>query len=284
MADPTHESFPPLREQSVEPLAQSVGITKWHGGNPSENDDLVAIEAPLEIRIRSRSVSVTMRTPGHDVELAAGFLLAEGLLRSRDDVYRIAHCGAEDEANVIDVTVAPHVPVDFASLTRHVFSSSSCGLCGRATIENLQRRLPPIESNASIAAATLSALPDRMRAAQATFDQTGGLHAAALFDASGELRVLREDVGRHNAVDKVLGHAMLRGWPMDAAVLLVSGRTSFEIVQKALAARVPIVAAVGAPSSLAVELSAAGGITLAGFVRDGRFNVYANPRPISTSA
>ena len=178
--------------------------------------------------------------------------------------------------------LAPLVHVDFERLTRHVFASSSCGVCGKATIDAVRRTLPPVAATATIEVATLLSLPGRMRDAQSAFDRTGGLHAAALFDAAGGLIVLREDVGRHNATDKVIGHALLSGRPLDGAVLLVSGRASFEIVQKALAARIPIVAAVSAPSSLAVDLAAAGGQTLVGFLRDRRMNVYAHPARIRT--
>src|SRR5688500_9443491 len=222
-------------------------VVRYRDGDVSRADDEVAHEAPLEIRVRGRAVSVTMRTPGHDHELAAGFLLTEGLIRCREDVLRIEPCGRNEEGNLLNVLLAPEVHVDFEKLTRHVFASSSCGLCGKATIDAVRGTFPPVESDMLIDAATLLKLPDAMRREQSTFDRTGGLHAAALFDASGNPLVLREDVGRHNAVDKVLGHALLQGLtPLDRHVLVVSGRSSFEIVQKALAARVPVIAAVSA--------------------------------------
>jgi len=254
-----------------------VRILGWDGERTCERDDELAHEEPLEIRVGGRPVSVTMRTPGHDAELAAGFLFTEGVIAGRRDLFRIAYCDRHDRDNVLNVLLAPGVPVDLARLTRHVFASSSCGLCGKATIEAVRRACPPVGPGAAIDATVLGALPRRMRAAQPTFERTGGLHAAAIFDASGRLVVLREDVGRHNAVDKVVGHCLHAGpFPLDGHVLLVSGRASFEIVQKALAARLPIVAAISAPSSLAVALAAESGQTLVGFLRDGRMNVYAH--------
>lgn len=246
------------------------------GSEPVAASDELSAEQPLEIRVRNQAVSVTMRTPGHDEELAAGFLLTEGLIRSRADLLEVRPCGFDREGNTINVTPAPSVAIDLEKLTRHVFASSSCGLCGKATIDAIHARFAPVESDVRIDAATLLGLPEKLRAAQATFDRTGGLHGAAIFTAAGDLIVAREDVGRHNAVDKVLGHGFLNGLlPFDRHVLLVSGRTSFEIMQKALAARVPIVAAVSAPSSLAVEFALESGMTLIGFLREGRMNIYS---------
>ncbi len=246
--------------------------------------DWLAREEPLEIRIRGRSIAVTMRTPGHDEELAAGFLLTEGLIRQREDIAEISHClqgEAAQHRNTLNVFLAPSVKVDFEQLTRHVFASSSCGLCGKASIESVHQHFAPVESAVTIRAETLFGLPEKLRSAQATFAQTGGLHAAALFTCAGELLVAREDVGRHNAVDKVLGHGCLRGLlPFSQQALLVSGRASFEIMQKALAGRVPIVAAVSAPSSLAVEFARESGQTLAGFLRGKGMNIYAHPERI----
>ena len=222
-----------------------------------------------------------MRTPGHDDELAAGFLLSESIVAKPTDVLRVEPCDREGAGNVVNVVLEPTVHVDFERLTRHVFASSSCGLCGKASIEAVHYRFKPVESDVTIDASVLLQLPARMHEAQRTFHRTGGLHAAAIFDTSGNLIVLREDVGRHNAVDKVLGHALLhRLLPLDRHVLLVSGRSSFEIVQKALAGRVPIVASVSAPSSLAAEFAEANGQTLVGFLRDGRMNVYSHPERI----
>lgn len=252
-------------------------IRRRPGGKQICESDYLAREEPLEIRVRGTSIAVTMRTPGYDDELAAGFLLTEGIIRERGDITAIAAClGAENPENVLNVFLAPAVPLDIDRLTRHVFASSSCGVCGKASIESVQQSFPPVTSRARMAAGTLVRLPDRMRAAQAAFAQTGGLHAAAIFTPAGRLVVLREDVGRHNAVDKVLGHGFMNGkWPFDSHVLLVSGRISFEIMQKALAARVPIVCAVSAPSSLAVEFARQSGQTVVGFLRGGGMNIYA---------
>jgi FdhD protein len=259
-----------------------MDVLRWDGGEGVRRcPDELAQEEPLEIRVRGRAISVTMRTPGHDDGLALGFLLTEGIIRSPRDVLRVDRCGRNEEGNVINVLLAPEVPVDFERLTRHVFASSSCGLCGKATIEAVRGQFPPITSDLVIDAQTLAGLPETMRAAQATFDRTGGLHAAALFDAAGRLIVLREDVGRHNAVDKVVGQCLLNGpFAPDRHVLLVSGRSSFEIMQKALAARVAIVAAVSAPSSLAADFAGESGQTLIGFLRGRRMNVYANPQRV----
>ncbi len=257
-------------------------ILRWDGDAASELQDELAEEEPLDIRVRGRAISVTMRTPGHDAELALGFLLTEGIIRAADDVLRVERCGRNEAGNVLNVVLAPQVPVDFARLTRHVFASSSCGLCGKATIESVHAQFPPICSGLRVDVELLASLPQQMRAAQPTFDRTGGLHAAALFDASGNLIVVREDVGRHNAVDKVIGHCLRSGlFPMDRHILLVSGRSSFEIIQKALAARVPLVAAVSAPSSLAVDFAIESGQTLIGFLRGRRMNIYANPQRVA---
>ena len=256
-------------------------VIRYRDGAVSHAPDDLAHEEPLEIRVRGRAVSVTMRTPGHDDELAAGFLLTEGLIRQRDDVLRIEPCGRNEEGNLLNVLLAPEVYVDFDKLTRHVFASSSCGLCGKATIDAVRGTFPPVESDLKIDAGALLKMPDAMRQRQATFDRTGGLHAAALFDREGNLLVLREDVGRHNAVDKVIGHALLNNFmPLDQRILVVSGRSSFEIVQKALAARLPLIAAVSAPSSLAVQFAQENNQTLVGFLREGRMNIYSHPSRI----
>ncbi|HVY70749.1 MAG TPA: formate dehydrogenase accessory sulfurtransferase FdhD [Verrucomicrobiae bacterium] len=262
------------------PAVAITRITSWRGGESSEREDCVATEEPLEIRVRGRGIAITMRTPGHDAELAAGFLLTEGVIRRREDVVEIAYCQqgeAADLGNTLNVFLAPRVKIDFSSLTRHVFSSSSCGLCGKATIEAAQQHFPPVNSPIKVSTVTLASLQERFRAAQKAFAETGGLHAAALFTARGKLLALREDVGRHNAVDKVIGHAFLKDQPLDRHILMVSGRASFEIMQKALAARIPVVVAVSAPSSLAVEFARSSGQTLVGFLRGKSFNIYAQP-------
>jgi FdhD protein len=257
-------------------------ILRWDGEIAHEQPDELVDEEPLEIRIQNRAISVTMRTRGHDVDLAAGFLLTEGIIHRQQDVISIKHCTHNQGHNVLNVVLAPGVSVDFRRLTRHLFASSSCGLCGKATIESVHGQFPSVRSDIVIDAELLATLPEKMRAAQATFERTGGLHAAALFDPAGRLIVLREDVGRHNAVDKVVGRCLLYGQlPLDEHVLVVSGRSSFEIMQKALAARVPVVAAVSAPSSLAVEFAEESGQTLIGFLRDHRMNVYSHPHRIT---
>jgi FdhD protein len=253
------------------------------GKMPQKQSDTLVREEPLEIRVRGKSIAVTMRTPGYDRELAAGFLLSEGIIRQRDEITEIAPCLESDSPeNTLNVFLSPSVEVDFTRLTRHVFASSSCGLCGKASIESVHQHFSPIESNSVIAPETLVDLPNRMRAAQQTFSQTGGLHAAAIFDLQGNLLAIREDAGRHNAVDKVLGWGFLESkLPFSSHVLLVSGRASFEIVQKALAARIPIIAAVSAPSSLAVEFADESNQTLVGFLRGKTFNIYAHPNRIN---
>ena len=253
------------------------------GGKSPVSSDVVAVEEPLEIRVRGRSVAVTMRTPGHDRELAAGFLLTERIIKQRKDLVDIATCTASVEPqNTLDVFLKAGVEVDFAALTRHVFATSSCGLCGKASIEAVKQHFPPVDSALKLSARRITRLPDRMRAAQRTFSQTGGLHAAAGFNAQGKLLVLREDIGRHNAVDKVIGCAFLQDrFPLDAHILLVSGRASFEILQKALAARIPVICAVSAPSSLAVEFARANGQTLIGFLRGDTMNIYAGAERVS---
>jgi FdhD protein len=275
-AKPTIASEPNAETVSIEVLRCETGKAR------NSHLDTVVREEPLEIRVRGKSIAVTMRTPGHDRELTAGFLLSEGIIRQREEIVEIAPCLESDSPeNTLNVFLVPSVEVDFARLTRHVFASSSCGICGKASIEAVHQHFTPIESNTALVAKTLTALPDRMRTAQQTFSQTGGLHAAAIFDLQGNLLALREDAGRHNAVDKVLGWGFLENkLPFDSHALLVSGRASFEIVQKALAARIPIIAAVSAPSSLAVEFAQESNQTLIGFLRGETFNIYSCPERI----
>jgi len=242
--------------------------------------DAVAVEEPLEIRVEGRSIAVIMRTPGHDEELAAGFLVSEGVIKNPADVFEISVCPSTSKGggNVVDVLLSG-VQVNWDSLTRHVFASSSCGLCGKAAVESVFQQFPPVNAEWSVSVKFLTELPDKLRAAQATFDQTGGLHASALFDLEGNLLVLREDVGRHNALDKVLGYGLRNGLlPFGNVILLVSGRVSFEIMQKALAGGIPFLAAISAPSSLAVQFAQEANQTLVGFLRGDRMNVYANPQ------
>lgn len=245
----------------------------------------MTLEEPLELRVNTRSVAVVMRTPGHDEELAVGFLLTEGVVHRREDVVSIRPYVRNADGNVLDIHLADSVTVDFKELTRHVFGASSCGLCGKATVEAVQRQFPSIREKFEVTADRLALLPDAMRAHQAGFAATGAVHAAALFTSDGRLVCSREDVGRHNAVDKVMGHCWLEEGRAPAdGVLVVSGRASFEILQKALAARVAVVASVGAPSSLAVEFARRSGQTLVGFVRPNRFNIYSGQGRIRLAA
>ncbi|KAF0646834.1 MULTISPECIES: formate dehydrogenase accessory sulfurtransferase FdhD [Streptomyces] len=259
-------------------------VIRVRDGAVSTRPDTLVAEEPLEIRLNGKPLAVTMRTPGDDFALAAGFLVAEGVLGAAEEVRNIAYCaGARDDGgntyNVVDVRLAPGVPVPDITLERNVYTTSSCGLCGRASLDAVRTAArfdlgdgPPLRVGVDV----LAALPDRLRAAQAVFERTGGLHAAGLFSPSGELLDVREDVGRHNAVDKVVGRALREGrLPLSGTVLVVSGRASFELAQKAVTAGVPVLAAVSAPSSLAVDLAAETGLTLVGFLRGGSMNVYA---------
>ncbi|MDF1741661.1 MAG: formate dehydrogenase accessory sulfurtransferase FdhD [Verrucomicrobiales bacterium] len=242
-----------------------------------ELNDVVAREDPLEVRINGKSIAVMMRTPGHDDELATGFLITESVIRSADEISEIAHCPDVDPegiGNTLDVRLK-HDP-DFDALTRHVFTSSSCGVCGKATIESVFQNFPPVETTLKPDEKLILSLPGKLREAQATFDRTGGLHASALFDTEGNLLLTREDVGRHNALDKVIGRAFLDGLDTSNLILLVSGRISFELMQKALAARIGVVAGISAPSSLAVNLAKESGQTLVGFLRERGFNLYSS--------
>jgi FdhD protein len=266
---------------------QEAAVLRWDSeGGMNPKQDWLVREEPLEIRVRGRSVAVAMRTPGHDEELAAGFLLSEGVARKREDVIEMAHCrqgGAGDLPNTLNVFLGPDVEFDIEQLTRHVFASSSCGICGRTSIDSVLHHFPPVDSVIRFPMEKLIRLPDLLRSAQTTFEQTGALHGAALFDQDGQLIVAREDVGRHNAVDKALGHAFLAGkLPLSNHILLVTSRASFEIMQKALAARIPIVAAVSAPSGLAVEFARESGQTLVGFLRGGSANIYSHPERVKT--
>lgn len=260
------------------PLARPVTLTRWEGTTHREINDFVAVEEPLEIRLGDRSLAVVMRTPGNDRELAAGFLVSEGIVRHANDVLDIVRCGqgAEAEPNVLTVHLAPRVQVDWDRLTRHSFASSSCGLCGKTSIDAVRAMALPLESRPVHSRSVLEGISHVLRERQQGFALTGGVHASGLFAADGKLIALREDVGRHNALDKVTGWALLAGrLPLSECILFVSGRVSFELMQKALMAGIPTVAAVSAPTSLAVEFSRESGQTLVGFVRGGRMNVYS---------
>jgi FdhD protein len=246
-----------------------------------ERDDCVATEEPLEIRIAGRPLAVVMRTPGDDIELAAGFLKSEMIIRDSDDVATIRHCSDPDVENVIDVRLSDARGASAEAMLaermaeRSTVTSASCGVCGKRSIESLHTGAPPFSKTAPIDPELVASLPGRLRASQEVFEMTGGLHGAAVFDRSGSLLAVKEDVGRHNAVDKCVGHLLLREMlPLDG-ILVVSGRTSFEIVQKALVAGIQTIVAVSAPSSLAIELARSSNMVLCGFVRDGKLNVYA---------
>ncbi len=267
-----------------------VSLTHWQHDEQQVRDDQLTVEEPLEIRIAHRSLAVIMRTPGHDRELAMGFLLTEGVITQAEDVLTLEEELDEDGlplANVLNITLRSQrqqesMQVQPVAFERHFAVSASCGLCGKNSIADLMTTTPPLAPDSlRFSSAVLYELAARLRTEQAVFQYTGGLHAAGIFDAQGELLLLREDIGRHNAVDKLIGHSLLHGiYPYHNRILLVSGRTSFEILQKALLARIPCVAAISAPSSLAVELAEQGGITLVGFLRDHSMNVYTHPQRI----
>jgi FdhD protein len=273
---PSTPHLPGIREVDV-----------FRAGAAPEKDH-VAVEEPMEVRVNGESFAVIMRTPGADRDLAAGFLLAEDVIRSDGEIGAIEHCEDvtdEGRGNTLNVTVIGEA-VDRLTVRlgerRQVMMTSSCGLCGRRTIDSLQARVASVGGDWTVGADVIASLPDRLRASQAVFDSTGGLHAAGLFDRAGLLQLSAEDVGRHNAVDKIVGRTLLAGrHPLDTSILLVSGRTSFELVQKALLAGIPVIAAVSAPSSLAVDLAKEANITLCGFVRGPKFNIYSHPHRIS---
>lgn len=271
------------------PLVAPVTIQKITADSLTESPDLLAVEEPLEIRLgfgpvddrQQRSIAVTMRTPGHDEELALGFLFTEGIIHNSSDVLSCRHCvqDATKEGNVIRVELGAEVEVDWSRLNRNTFTSSSCGLCGKTTIDAVMALTPgPVSSVFSVDASTIHQLPEQVRSVQRAFAYTGGIHAAALFDANGSLLLVREDIGRHNALDKLIGAALWKGWlPLSQFGIFLSGRIGVELVQKSWMAGAPLLVAVGAPSSLAVQMAQEAHITVAGFVRDSRFNLYAHP-------
>lgn len=269
-----------MTEAAANPAVVVRPLRRYGTGGVAEADDHVAVEAPLEIRVNGRGYAVTMRTPGDDLDLAVGFLVSEGVIGAATDLVTIGVIEAEEAGDAIDAAVVGPGAMVAMDRQRHVYTTSSCGVCGLASIEAVTTtsRFDVACDGVVVAPAVIGALPDALREAQSAFDSTGGLHAAGLFTAKGRPIVVREDVGRHNAVDKVVGHATRRGaLPLDGHVLQVSGRASFELVQKAAMAGVPVLAAVSAPSSLAVDLAVSAGITLVGFSRDGSFNVYTHP-------
>jgi FdhD protein len=259
-----------------------------------QDDDILAAEEPLEIRLLwdedgltvRKSIAVTMRTPGDDFELAVGFLFGESIVRDRDDLVDVAYCIDEEDAdqqfNIVTVTLRPGLTLDLARLERNFYTTSSCGVCGKATLEALELQgCEIVPLGLAVTSEVIRGLPEKLRRDQAVFQKTGGLHAAGLFDHNGHLLSVHEDVGRHNALDKLIGERVMSGTNvLDGCLLLLSGRASFELLQKALVARIPLVAAVGAPSSLAVELAQSFGITLIGFVRPDGFNIYTGSERI----
>jgi FdhD protein len=267
--------------------SRAVELVRVTPGDRTVRRDATAVEEPLEIRLQGTSFVLTMRTPGADHDLAAGFLLAERVIASAGDIKSIRHCAdTPDTGNVLDVTLigdAAERAITALAHRRLVSMTSACGVCGRRSIEDVMDAVPRVTSELRVSSSLVTSLPERLRAAQTIFDDTGGLHAAALFDGGGALVASAEDVGRHNAVDKVIGTMVLAdALPLNHSLLFVSGRTSFEIVQKAILAGIAIVAAVSAPSSLAVDLARNAGVTLIGFVRGGSFNIYSVPERVES--
>lgn len=273
--------------------AHPVLVKKVEGSSHSSLPDLLAVEEPLEIRLgfgpetqrEQRSLAITMRTPGHDLELALGFLFSEGIIDSMDEVRHLDHCtdsSGQRTENVVRVEIAPAKKLDWQQFERHFYTNSSCGICGKASIESIEAMCTQkVVSEVRVNTELIHTLNDKMREAQHVFEHTGGLHATALFDAEGKLLFMREDIGRHNALDKVIGTALFKGTiPLSRHIVMLSGRICFELVQKAIVAGVPLVVAVGAPSSLAVETASRFGVTLVGFARNNRFNVYSSPERI----
>ena len=261
-------------------MTTSVGMTRVGQAAREQRDDVVAVEEPLEIRaswgpagdVREKNISVTMRTPGDDFDLAVGFLFTEGLVRAPDEIESVRHWGSP---NRVRVALAPHARIDTSRLERNFYTTSSCGVCGKTSIDAVRVACSPVPSGSAVDAAVIHRLPEMLQSAQPAFRATGSVHGAALFDGGGSMLRSREDVGRHNAVDKVIGSFVREGaTPPADAILAVSSRMSFEIVQKAIVAGIRTVASVGGPSSLAIELAREFGVTLLAFVRDGRFNVY----------
>jgi FdhD protein len=259
---------------------QTIELTRYDDGSHARTQDELAVEEPLEIRVEGKSVAVVMRTPGHDRELAAGFLFSEGLVQNAREIFDITTCVTMDPAqkgNIVDVGLTKPEAADFAKLTRHVFTTSSCGICSKTSIDTVLARRPALTSTLpGVTAELIASLPAKLSYHQATFRKTGGLHACALFSAAGGLLEMREDVGRHNALDKLVGWALLqKRLPLSETILLLSGRASFEMVQKAHGAGIPVLAAISAPSSLAVALAREAGMTLVGFIRGKAMNLYS---------
>jgi FdhD protein len=276
---------------TAKPAAPGLSVRRWSAGQWTESPDAVVMEEPLQLMLDGAPLSVVMRTPGHDVELCVGLMFAEGIVRSMSEVrlIRISAEADEHEERVhvdADLVESNQVDMHLAGAARRkpersMLSSSACGVCGTVMIEDLRRDLAPLPAGPRVDPSLLPGLVDRLREGQGVFERTGGLHAAGLFGADGSLVTLREDVGRHNAVDKVVGRALLDGSPLSESILVVSGRAGYEIVQKSISAGIPVLAAVGAPSSLAVALAREFNQTLVGFLRGDRFNVYAGPERLT---
>ncbi len=280
----------------TKPSVSNVNITRITDNQSEQTEDLLAVEDPMEIRLgfgpmearQQKSVSVTMRTPGNDFELALGFLFTEGIIQYPTDVYKIQYCTElntqENLENIVRVELNPNLDIDLSKLQRNFYTTSSCGVCGKESIEAIKTNcmVQHLDLTLQITPQTITQLPDKLRAQQSVFEYTGGIHACALFDAAGNILLLREDVGRHNALDKLIGAAMHASIiKLNETVLLLSGRASFELLQKAAMAGIPVVCAVGAPSSLAVQTAVSFNITLVGFLRNQRFNIYACPERIT---
>ncbi len=289
----------------VQTLVKPASIIRVENNTKTDARDLLASEEPLEIRIgfgketerQQKNISVTMRTPGHDFELALGFLFTEGILQSADAIQQIKYCtelnSIENKENIVRVELKPEVTIDFSKLNRNFYTTSSCGVCGKESIESVKMvcKFPIKDQQFTVPSELILSLPDKLRKEQSVFEHTGGIHASALFDLQGNLLLIREDVGRHNALDKLIGAAVGSALfsnnlnltiPFTKYILLLSGRASFELIQKAAMAGIPVVCAVGAPSSLAVEMAESFGITLIGFLRDNRFNIYTNQNRITS--
>jgi FdhD protein len=287
-----HDAAEAKRERTGRPGASvKARVRAFDNGEVMRRSDTVATEEPLEIRLiqgaQTHTAAVTMRTPGNDFELAAGWLFAEGMVTDRSEVTKLAYCvdrglGEEQQYNIVNVHLRADRPLELRSLERHFFTTSACGVCGKAGIEQLQTSAKPVADGPQVDIDVIRSLPESLRAAQGVFERTGGLHAAGLFSTAGELVALREDVGRHNALDKLIGWALLDGrLPLVDHIVLVSGRASFELVQKCVVAGAPVMCAVSAPSSLAIEVAAEFNLTLVGFLRDHRFNLYSGPERLS---
>jgi len=261
--------------------SRPVSVLKVAERQSHSVDDDVVIEEPLEVRVNGKSISVTMRTPGNDFDLSVGLLWTEGIIQSRDEIGTIAYCPDEEQPelkNIVNVGLVDSSRKIESS--RRLWSNSSCGLCGKATLDAIHQACTPITSSVVVATELLYSLPSRLREAQSNFERTGGIHAVGLFDGQGSLLILREDIGRHNALDKVLGAALMRGLELNDLILMVSGRLGFEIAQKAVVAGVPVIASISAPSSLAIELAEEFGVTSVGFLRGRTMNVYTHPERV----